>query len=150
LAYARRPNWFFLGRGVYTPVAYESALKMKEVTYIHAEGMPAGFLKHGTLSLIENGTPCVFLMPPAAEAELYDLTMSSAAEVRAREGRVIALAFEEQNESFDEALILPRACSYVTPFLHLVAGQMLAYETAVILGRNVDRPRSLAKSVTVS
>lgn len=150
LAYARRPNWFFLGRGVYTPVAYESALKMKEVTYIHAEGMPAGFLKHGTLSLIENGTPCVFLMPPAAEAELYDLTMSSAAEVRAREGRVIALAFEEQNASFDEALILPQACSYVTPFLHLVAGQMLAYETAVILGRNVDRPRSLAKSVTVS
>lgn len=150
LRYRQRHNWFFLGRGPYMPIALESALKMKEVTYLHAEGMPAGFLKHGTLSLIEEETPCVFLIPPREEKELYDLTMSSVAEVRARRGKVIAFAFDDERGSFDEEVLLPKASSWVAPLLHLLAGQMLAYETAVSLGRNVDRPRSLAKSVTVS
>ncbi|MBI2358770.1 MAG: glutamine--fructose-6-phosphate transaminase (isomerizing) [Deltaproteobacteria bacterium] len=143
-------SWFFLGRGIYTPVAYESALKMKEVTYLHAEGMAGGFLKHGTLSLIDPQTPCVFLVPNREDRELYDLTMSSMAEVRARAGRVIAFAFDEGNESFDEMVALPETSPWIAPLLHLVGAQLLAYETAVVLGRNVDRPRSLAKSVTVA
>ncbi len=148
--YQHQRNWFFLGRGMYTPIAFESALKMKEVTYLHAEGMPAGFLKHGTLSLIDKDTPSVVLLPPKEEKELYDLTMSSVAEIRAREGRVIAFHFDEAPGSFDEEVRLPRTSPWVAPLLHLLAGQLLAYETAVALGRNVDRPRSLAKSVTVS
>jgi glucosamine--fructose-6-phosphate aminotransferase (isomerizing) len=147
--YHTRRNWFFLARGLYTPIAFESALKMKEVTYLHAEGMPAGFLKHGTLSLVEEEVPCVFLVPPREEKELYDLTMSSVAEVRAREGKVIAFACDEL-PGVDEEIRLPKASPWTAPLLHLVAAQLLAYETAVALGRNVDRPRSLAKSVTVS
>jgi len=135
---------------MYTPIAFESALKMKEVTYLHAEGMPAGFLKHGTLSLIDEEIPSVFLLPPKEEKELYQLTMSSVEEVRARKGRVIAFNFDQARESFDEEVRLPKASPWIAPLLHLVAGQLLAYETAVALGRNVDRPRSLAKSVTVA
>jgi len=150
LKYHDKRNWFFLGRGMYTPIAFESALKMKEVTYLHAEGMPAGFLKHGTLSLIDEETPSVFLLPPKEEKELYQLTMSSVEEVRARKGIVIAFNYDRDQGSFDEEIRLPKASPMVTPLLHLVAGQLLAYETAVALGRNVDRPRSLAKSVTVA
>jgi glutamine---fructose-6-phosphate transaminase (isomerizing) len=150
LRYQHRPHWFFLGRGIYTPIAFEVALKMKEVTYLHAEGMPAGFLKHGTLSLIDDQTPCVFLMPPKEEKELYDLTLSSVEEVRARKGKVIAFSFDETCGHYDEVVLLPKTSRWTAPFLHLLAGQLLAYETAVVLGRNVDRPRSLAKSVTVS
>ena len=150
LRYQHRPHWFFLGRGIYTPIAFEVALKMKEVTYLHAEGMPAGFLKHGTLSLIDDQTPCVFLMPPKEEKELYDLTLGSVEEVRARKGKVIAFSFDETCGHYDEVVLLPKTSRWTAPFLHLLAGQLLAYETAVVLGRNVDRPRSLAKSVTVS
>jgi len=150
LKYHDKRNWFFLGRGIYTPIAFESALKMKEVTYLHAEGMSAGFLKHGTLSLIDNEVPSVFLIPLKETKELYDLTMSSLEEVRARKGMTIAFSFDEAAGSFDEEVRLPKASPWIAPLLHLVAGQLLAYETAVALGRDVDRPRSLAKSVTVS
>ncbi len=149
LRYFEKRNWFFLGRGIYTPIAFESALKMKEVTYLHAEGMPAGFLKHGTLSLIDEETPSVFLVPPKEEKELYQLTMSSVEEVRARKGKVIGFSFDESSGSFDEEVQLHKAGPMSAPLLHLLAGQLLAYETAVALGRNIDRPRSLAKSVTV-
>lgn len=148
--YHKMRNWFFLGRGIYTPIAFEAALKMKEVTYLHAEGMPAGFLKHGTLSLVDEDTPCLLFIPPKEEKELYDLTMSSVSEVRARGGKVIAFVFDAGSERFDEEVRLPRASNCIAPLLQLVAGQLLAYETAVVLGRNVDRPRSLAKSVTVA
>ncbi|MGH8059339.1 MAG: isomerizing glutamine--fructose-6-phosphate transaminase, partial [Candidatus Entotheonellia bacterium] len=150
LRYQHRQNWFFLGRGLYTPIAFESALKMKEVTYLHAEGMPAGFLKHGTLSLIDEEIPSVFLLPPQEEKELFELTLSSIAEVRARRGKVIAFACDDVQGGVDEDVRLPAASAWTAPFLHLLAAQLLAYETAVALGRNVDRPRSLAKSVTVS
>jgi glucosamine--fructose-6-phosphate aminotransferase (isomerizing) len=148
--YHHKRNWFFLGRGIHTPIAFESALKMKEVTYLHAEGMPAGFLKHGTLSLIDPEIPSVFLIPPKEEKELYELTMSSVEEVHARQGKVIAFSFDDARGRFDEEVRLPKASPRIAPLLHLLAGQLLAYETAVALGRNVDRPRSLAKSVTVS
>ncbi|TAK08413.1 glutamine--fructose-6-phosphate transaminase (isomerizing) [bacterium] len=150
LKYHDKRNWFFLGRGIYTPIAFESALKMKEVTYLHAEGMSAGFLKHGTLSLIDKEVPSVFLIPLKETKELYDLTMSSLEEVRARKGMTIAFSFDEAAGSFDEEVRLPKASPWIAPLLHLVAGQLLAYETAVALGRDVDRPRSLAKSVTVA
>jgi glucosamine--fructose-6-phosphate aminotransferase (isomerizing) len=142
--YHHHRNWFFLGRGIYTPIAFEAALKMKEVTYLHAEGMSAGFLKHGTLSLIDHNTPSVFLLPPKEQSELYDLTLSSMEEVHARGGRVITFGFDEVRGHVDEEVRLPKASPWTAPLLHLLAGQLLA------LGRNVDRPRSLAKSVTVS
>jgi len=143
-------NWFFLARGIFTPIAFEAALKMKEVTYLHAEGMAAGFLKHGTLSLVDEETPCVFLVPPKADKEVFDLTMSSLEEVRARNGRVIAIAFDPVPGGADAEILLPQASPVIAPLIHLIAGQLLAYETALVLGRNIDRPRSLAKSVTVS
>jgi glucosamine--fructose-6-phosphate aminotransferase (isomerizing) len=148
--YHQRRNWFFLARGIFTPIAFEAALKMKEVTYLHAEGMAAGFLKHGTLSLVDDETPCVFLLPPKEDKELFDLTMSSLEEVRARNGRVIAAGFDPVPGGADAEILLPKASSVIAPIIHLVAGQLLAYETALVLGRNIDRPRSLAKSVTVS
>jgi glucosamine--fructose-6-phosphate aminotransferase (isomerizing) len=148
--YHHHDNWLFLGRGMYTAIAFEVALKMKEVTYLHAEGMPPGFLKHGTLSLIDHRTPSVFLMPPQEQSELYDLTLSSMEEVHARGGRVIAFGFDDVRGHVDEEIRLPQASPRIALWLHLLAGQLLAYETAVALGRDVDRPRSLAKSVTVA
>jgi glucosamine--fructose-6-phosphate aminotransferase (isomerizing) len=107
-------------------------------------------LKHGTFSLVDGETPAVFLLPPREDGALYDLTMSSVEEVRARRGKVIAFCFEDAQGSFDEEVRLPKASPWIAPFLHLLAGHLLAHEMAVVLGRNVDRPRSLAKSVTVA
>ncbi len=143
-------NWLFLGRGIYYPVALESALKMKEVTYLHAEGMPAGFLKHGTLSLIDKDFFTVILAPPKQEGALYTATMGNAEEVKARGGYLIGSLTDENGEVFDEHIRLPKVPPLVAPLLHLVALQLFAYYTAVALQRNVDRPRSLAKSVTVA
>jgi glucosamine--fructose-6-phosphate aminotransferase (isomerizing) len=149
----RMKNWLYLGRGVYYPAALECALKMKEVTYLHAEGMSAGFLKHGTISLIDESMYTIVLMPSPGEKELHSLTRSSAEEVRARGGFVLGFRFEGDDASkglFSEEIVLPRVSSLLAPFLHLVAGQLLAYFLAVALKRDVDRPRALAKSVTVA
>jgi glucosamine--fructose-6-phosphate aminotransferase (isomerizing) len=142
-------NWLFLGRGIYYPVALECALKMKEVTYLHVEGMPAGFLKHGTLSLIDRHFYTVILAPSKDEGPLYAATLGNAEEVKARGGFLIGTLTEENGEIFDERIVIPRASGCVAPILHLIALQLFAYFTAVALERNVDRPRSLAKSVTV-
>ena len=142
-------NWLFLGRGIYYPVALESALKMKEVTYLHAEGMPAGFLKHGTLSLIDKNFFTVILAPSKQDGPLYTATMGNAEEVKARGGYLIGTLSGDGGEVFDEHIRLPKAPPALAPLLHLVALQLFAYFTAVALERNVDRPRSLAKSVTV-
>jgi glutamine---fructose-6-phosphate transaminase (isomerizing) len=142
-------NWLFLGRGIYYPVALESALKMKEVTYMHAEGMPAGFLKHGTLSLIDERFYTVIIAPSKEEGALYTATMGNAEEVKARGGHLIGSLTEDNGDLFDEQIRLPKAAPLLAPLLHLVALQLFAYFTAVALDRNVDRPRSLAKSVTV-
>jgi glucosamine--fructose-6-phosphate aminotransferase (isomerizing) len=143
-------NWLFLGRGIYYPVALESALKMKEVTYLHAEGMPAGFLKHGTLSLIDADVFTVILAPSKQDAALYTATMGNAEEVKARGGYLIGILADDDGDVFDDCVRLPKAPPLLAPLLHLVALQMFAYFTAVTLQRNVDRPRSLAKSVTVA
>lgn len=152
-AHQHMKNWFYLGRGVYYPAALECALKMKEVTYLHAEGMSAGFLKHGTISLIDENMRSVVLMPAPEEAALHALTRSSAEEVRARGGFLLGYRFDGDEASrglFSEEIALPRVSATLAPFLHMVAGQLLAYFLAVALKRDVDRPRALAKSVTVA
>lgn len=152
LAYrhAHMHNWLFLGRGIYYPVALEAALKMKEVTYLHVEGMAGGFLKHGTLSLVDEHLRTLIFVPPRTCGELYNLTVSSVEEVRARGGFVLGFAFEDTPELFDEAVMFRASHPLTAPLLPLVGAQLLAYFTATALKRNVDKPRSLAKSVTVA
>jgi len=147
--HANKDNWLFLGRGIYYPIALEAALKMKEVTYVHAEGMAGGFLKHGTLSLIDNRFNTLVFVPPPAQRELHQSTMSSAEEVKARGGFVLGFGFDADEDLYDEGVVFPTAHPLVAPFLPLVGAQLLAYFTATALKRDVDKPRSLAKSVTV-
>jgi glucosamine--fructose-6-phosphate aminotransferase (isomerizing) len=145
-------HWLYLGRGVYYPIALESALKMKEVAYIHAEGMPCGFLKHGTLAMIDSDINSIVFVPPSSEKALYESTLASVAEIRARDGYVLGIHFEERNRSqdlFSEELILPPVPPVIAPLIQMVIAQLFAYFTATSLKRNVDKPRSLAKSVTV-
>ncbi|GBD24725.1 Glutamine--fructose-6-phosphate aminotransferase [isomerizing] [bacterium HR30] len=148
--HAHMHNWLFLGRGIYYPIALESALKMKEVTYLHVEGMPGGFLKHGTLSLVDENLYTLVFVPPRESGELYTLTVSCVEEVRARGGFVIGFAFDPAPGLFDEIILFPPAHAITAPLLPLVGAQLLAYFTATALKRNVDKPRSLAKSVTVA
>ena len=150
--YKNIKHWLYLGRGVYYPVALESALKMKEVAYVHAEGMPCGFLKHGTLAMIDPDIYSVIFVPPSSQRVLYEATMASVAEIRARSGFVLGFHFEERQknkELFSEELILPKVPPLVAPLLQLVLAQLFAYFTATSLKRTIDKPRSLAKSVTV-
>jgi glucosamine--fructose-6-phosphate aminotransferase (isomerizing) len=139
-----------LGRGIYYPIALEAALKMKEVTYVHAEGMPGGFLKHGTLSLVDERFYTLVFLPPPTAGELYGMTLSSVEEVKARGGFVFGLTFDGGEDIFDDRVTLAYRHPFTAPFLPLVAAQLLAYFTATALKRNVDKPRSLAKSVTVA
>ena len=146
-------NWIFVGRGIYYPIALECALKMKEVTYLHAEGMSAGFLKHGTISLIDENVNTVALIPPKEQEDLYNLTLNSIQEIRARGGFVLGIRFSDEGfpkDLLSDEIILPSVSIFQAPFLHLLSGQLLSYYMAVGLKRNVDRPRSLAKSVTVA
>lgn len=145
-------NWLYLGRGIYYPIALESALKMKEVAYVHAEGMPCGFLKHGTLAMIDDDVYSIVFVPPKSDKAMYQATLASIAEIRARSGFVLGIHFDERGkdkEQFSEELIIPQVPDIVAPFIHLVISQLFAYFTATSLKRNVDKPRSLAKSVTV-
>jgi len=150
--YSNVKNWLYLGRGIYYPIALESALKMKEVAYVHAEGMPGGFLKHGTLAMIDQNVNSIVFIPPCSDKELYESTIHSVEEVRARSGFVLGIHFDEGSKNkdlFSEEIILPNVKPIVAPFVQLVIGQLLAYFTAISLKRNIDKPRSLAKSVTV-
>jgi glutamine---fructose-6-phosphate transaminase (isomerizing) len=150
--YNQIQNWLFIGRGIYSAVALESALKFKEVSYLHAEGMSGGFLKHGTIALIDDHTHSLAFLPAADEPELLQATLANIQEIRARGGLVIGVHQHEDpgmRVSFADEIIVPAAPTLITPLLHLTAGQMLAYYTALALGRNIDKPRALAKSVTV-
>ena len=150
--YCKNKNWLYLGRGIYYPIALESALKMKEVAYVHAEGMPGGFLKHGTLAMIDDDVSSIVFVPPKEKKDLYQSTIHSIEEIRARSGFVLGIHFNEQAKNhhlFSEELILPNVPSLIAPLIQLVIGQLFAYFTATSLKRNVDKPRSLAKSVTV-
>jgi glucosamine--fructose-6-phosphate aminotransferase (isomerizing) len=152
-SYCQTPNWFFIGRGIHSAVALESALKFKEVTYIHAEGMPGGFLKHGTIALIDDKTHSIAFLPPADDALLLSSTLVNVQEIRARGGLVIGIHHQKDDSlrgSLDAEIVVPEVPALMAPFLQLTAGQMLAYHTALALGRNIDKPRALAKSVTVA
>jgi len=154
--YVRSQDFLFLGRGIHYPIALEGALKLKEISYIHAEGYPAGEMKHGPNALIDENLPVVILATRDVNDELsslrYEKTMSNLKEVKARSGTVIALATEgddEIKEAADHVLYVPPAPEELLPILEIVPLQLLAYHIAVRRGCDVDQPRNLAKSVTV-
>ena len=147
--YRDAPNFLYLGRGYQFPVALEGALKMKEVSYIHAEGYPAAEMKHGPIALIDENMPVVVLAPRDA---VYAKTLSNIEEVRARHGRVIAVVNDENDEvtaHADERIVVPSTIPALMPVLATVPLQLLAYHVAVLRGCDVDQPRNLAKAVTV-
>jgi glucosamine--fructose-6-phosphate aminotransferase (isomerizing) len=147
--FCERENWLFLGRGYHYPIALEGALKLKEISYIHAEGMPAAEMKHGPIALINEGMPVVFV---ATRGLQYDKVISNIEEVRARGGVIIAVATEGDTHIkrySDHVVYVPDALEPLQPLLSVVPMQLMAYHAAVARGCNVDKPRNLAKSVTV-
>ncbi|APF16947.1 Glucosamine--fructose-6-phosphate aminotransferase (isomerizing) [Caldithrix abyssi DSM 13497] len=147
--YYSQRNFLYLGRGYNFPVALEGALKLKEISYIHAEGYPAAEMKHGPIALIDENMPVVFI---ATQDAIYDKVISNIQEVKARKGRVICVANEgdEQIEKHaDHVIYIPYTCKALTPLLSVIPLQLLAYHIAVLRGCDVDQPRNLAKSVTV-
>jgi glucosamine--fructose-6-phosphate aminotransferase (isomerizing) len=142
-------SMLFFGRQYHYGVALEGALKMKEISYIHAEGYPAAELKHGVIALIDEHTPSVFICP---KDTVHEKNISTLQEIKARRGPVIAIGTAGDNhlaEIADDVIYVPKAPEYLTPLLTVIPLQLLAYHTAVLLGRDVDKPRNLAKSVTV-
>jgi glucosamine--fructose-6-phosphate aminotransferase (isomerizing) len=147
--FCERENWLFLGRGYHYPVALEGALKLKEISYIHAEGMPAAEMKHGPIALINEGMPVVFI---ATQGSQYDKVISNIEEVRARGGQIIAVATEGDTHirrHSDHIIYVPDTLEPLQPLLSVIPLQLIAYHAAVARGCNVDKPRNLAKSVTV-
>jgi len=147
--YADTRNALYLGRGVNFPVALEGALKLKEISYIHAEGYPAAEMKHGPIALIDTDMPVVFVAP---RDEVYRKVLSNMQEVKARGGRVIAVTTEGRDDLgtlVDHRLSVPATAPLLSPVLTTIPLQLLAYHLAVVRGCDVDRPRNLAKSVTV-
>ncbi len=149
LKYAQAEDFLYLGRGYCYPVALEGALKLKEISYIHAEGYPAAEMKHGPIALIDEKTPSVFLVP---RDSLYDKTFSNLEEIKARNGPVIAIATEGDEQiarKADDVIYLPAVMEPIFPLLATIPLQLLSYHIAVARGCDVDKPRNLAKSVTV-
>ena len=147
--YATFDNFLFLGRGMNSPIASEGALKLKEISYIHAEGYPAGEMKHGPIALIDSAMAIVALAP---KDTLYDKVANNIREVKARDGRVLAVLTEGDTQlaaDVDHVLYIPEAPEHIIPLLTTVPLQMLAYHIALLRDRDVDQPRNLAKSVTV-
>jgi glucosamine--fructose-6-phosphate aminotransferase (isomerizing) len=147
--YGQVRNFLYLGRQYLYPVALEGALKLKEISYIHAEGYPAAEMKHGPIALVDADTPSVFLMP---RGPIFDKVMSNLEEVKARGGPVIALVSEGDVEvaaKADEVIHIPEVLEYLQPLVAVVPLQLLAYHIALLRGCDVDKPRNLAKSVTV-
>lgn len=147
--YFRYKDFIYLGRGINYPVALEGALKLKEISYIHAEGYPAGEMKHGPIALIDEDMPVVVLAP---KDKVYEKVLNNVMEVKAREGMIIALVNKgdkEVSSKADDLLIIPKIDQLLTPILLTIPLQILAYHIAVLRGTDVDQPRNLAKSVTV-
>jgi glucosamine--fructose-6-phosphate aminotransferase (isomerizing) len=140
----------YLGRGTSFPLALEGALKLKEISYIHAEGYAAGELKHGPIALIDETMPVIVIAP---YDRIFEKTVSNMQEVAARGGRIILLSDKQGAEAASvealETIILPDLPATVAPIVYAIPVQMLAYHTAVVMGTDVDQPRNLAKSVTV-
>jgi len=149
LKYASAEDFFFLGRQHYFPVALEGALKLKEISYIHAEGYPAAEMKHGPIAMIDEKTPTVFIIP---KDSLYEKTFGNLQEIKARKGPIIAITTQDNSDlknQADEVVCLPATLPCLFPLLAAVPLQLLAYHIAVARGCDVDKPRNLAKSVTV-
>jgi glucosamine--fructose-6-phosphate aminotransferase (isomerizing) len=139
----------FIGRGVGYPTALEGALKLKEISYIHAEGFPAGELKHGSIALLDANTPLVGI---ATASHVYEKVVSNIQEVRARDAHVIVVATEGDEkirQHADDILYVPATLEELSPLLAIIPLQLFAYHVAVARGCDVDQPRNLAKSVTV-
>jgi len=147
---SKKKNAFYLGRGPYVPLAHEGALKLKEISYIHAEGYAAGELKHGPIALIEDGTPVIVIAPYDG---LFEKTISNLQEVASRGAHIILITDAQGAKAAanmaDDLIIMPKSDNFVAPIIISIAIQLLAYHTAVHLGTDVDQPRNLAKSVTV-
>ena len=147
--YKKSNNFFFLGRKYNLPLASEGALKLKEVSYVHAEGYGAGELKHGPIAMIDEHFPSVVIAP---QDSVYEKMVSNIEEIRARKGPVIAIATEGDKkiaELADDVVYIPKTLEMLTPLLAVVPLQMFAYHFGVGKGYDVDKPRNLAKSVTV-
>jgi len=147
--YSNCRNFLYLGRGYNFPVALEGALKLKEISYIHAEGYPAAEMKHGPIALIDDDMPVVFI---AMKDSVYEKVLSNIQEVKARKGRIIAIVNEDDDhlENVVDCVIrVPKTIDMLQPVLSVIPLQLLAYHIAVKKGLNVDQPRNLAKSVTV-
>ncbi|NIM19122.1 MAG: glutamine--fructose-6-phosphate transaminase (isomerizing) [Candidatus Latescibacteria bacterium] len=148
-AYCNDSNFLYLGRGAHFPVALEGALKLKEISYVHAEGYPAAEMKHGPIALIDKNMPVVVICP---RDSAYSKIQGNIAEVKARKGRLIVIATEEDEEVAkvaDHVITIPQTLDMLYPILTVIPLQLLAYHIAVLRGCNVDQPRNLAKSVTV-
>lgn len=147
--YKDYPDMLFMGRGLSFPVALEGALKLKEISYIHAEGYPSGEMKHGPIALIEPSCPTIAI---ALEGDLYEKVLSNIQEVKARSGKVIGIGYDDDTtlaQNVDFLIPIPRVHPMVSPLLSTVPTQLFAYFCAVLRGCDVDKPRNLAKSVTV-
>ena len=147
--YVGAHNFLFMGRQANHPVALEGALKMKEITYIPASGHPSAELKHGVIALVNEETPSIFIAPQDA---VYEKNLSNIEEVKARRGPVIGIGTEgddQLEEICNDVILIPQAPDFLTPVLAIIPLQLLAYHIAVLLGCDVDKPRNLAKSVTV-
>ena len=149
LKYAKARDFLYLGRGYNFPVALEGALKLKEISYIHAEGYPAAEMKHGPIALVDEQLPVVFI---ATRDAYHEKIISNIQEIKARRGKVIAVVSEGDTvipQMADDVIFVPAADEVVAPLLSVIPMQLLAYHIGVELGLDVDKPRNLAKSVTV-
>jgi len=147
--YCHATNFLYLGRQYNFPTAVEGALKLKEISYIHAEGYPAAEMKHGPIALVDESTPSVFIMP---QGFVYDKVMSNLEEIKARGGPVLAIAAQGDKEVgrlADDVIYVPHVEEYLSPLVTIIPLQLLAYHIAILRGCDVDKPRNLAKSVTV-
>ena len=147
--YKNAPNCLYLGRGYNFPVALEGALKLKEISYIHAEGYPAAEMKHGPIALIDENMPIVVI---AINKGHYEKVVSNIQEIKSRKGQIIAIVTEgdvQVKEIADHVIEIPETEEALSPLLTTIPLQLLSYHIAVMLDKNVDQPRNLAKSVTV-
>ncbi|MCX6737975.1 MAG: glutamine--fructose-6-phosphate transaminase (isomerizing) [Candidatus Parcubacteria bacterium] len=147
--YYKHENFFYLGRKYNYPIALEGALKLKEISYIHAEGYQAGEMKHGPIAMIDENFPSICIVP---KDSVYEKNFSGIQEIKARKGKIIAITTEENNELnniVDDCLFIPKTLEMLTPLLSVIPLQLFAYYVAVLRGNDIDKPRNLAKSVTV-
>jgi glutamine---fructose-6-phosphate transaminase (isomerizing) len=147
--YAHASTFLYLGRQYNFPTALEGALKLKEISYIHAEGYPAAEMKHGPIALVDEETPSVFIMP---QGPVFDKVMSNLEEIKARGGPVIAITAEGDKETArlaDDVIYVPQVEEFLSPLVNIIPLQLLSYHIALLRGCDVDKPRNLAKSVTV-